>query len=235
MILARAGFVDAEMAKRIKTREQEKLDPRPALPELPPDELSRRGLEAIAAGEMIEAKRERMKAIFAAYISGKGLPTIARELGVSKGTVSLHLHELEGMIGAAVLRRPVPQFMPSLIRGSIHAEDGKVQRLNRGSIRGWHSFRTSFVTRALAAGMPEELVRRVTGHTAVALVRKHYFKPGREEFRREFEKAMPQMLMNGAKSRDEQLREIIEGMTAKTLKKDKARALALLNGTEKKQ
>lgn len=67
------------------------------------------------------------------------------------------------------------------------------------------------------------------------MVRKHYFKPGREEFRREFEKAMPQMLMNGAKSRDEQLREIIEGMTTKTLKKDKTRALALLNGIERKQ
>jgi len=77
--------------------------------------------------------------------------------------------------------------------------------------------------------MPEELVRRVTGHTAVALVRKHYFKPGREEFRREFEKAMPRMLMNGAKSRDEQLREIIERMTTRNWKENKKRALELLN------
>ncbi|MFH1968725.1 MAG: hypothetical protein ABIJ53_00225 [Verrucomicrobiota bacterium] len=169
-----------------------------------------------------------MKAIFTAYIGGKGLPTIAKELCVSKGTVSLHLHELEGMIGAAVLRRQVPQPIPSVIRGTIHAENVKGQRLNRGSIRGWHSFRTSFVTRALAGGMPEELVRRVTGHTAVDIVRKHYFKPGREDFRREFEKAMPRMLMNGAKSRNEQLREIIEAMTPKTLKVDKARALGLL-------
>jgi hypothetical protein len=36
--------------------------------------------------------------------------------------------------------------------------------------------------------------------------------------------------MNGAKSRDEQLREIIRRMTLKTLKKDKARALAILDG-----
>ena len=76
--------------------------------------------------------------------------------------------------------------------------------------------------------MPEEFVRRVTGHTAVDIVRKHYFKPGREEFRREFEKAMPRMLMNGTKSRDEQLQEIIEGMTPKTWKKDKVRLLDLL-------
>ena len=34
--------------------------------------------------------------------------------------------------------------------------------------------------------------------------------------------------MNGAQSRDEQLQEIIEGMTPKTWKKDKARLLDLL-------
>jgi hypothetical protein len=95
------------------------------------------------------------------------------------------------------------------------------------AIRGWHSFRVAFVTRALAAGMPEELVRRVTGHTAVDIVRRHYFKPGREEFRREFEKAMPRMLMNGAKSRDEQLREIVERMGPPKLR---AKALAILDG-----
>ena len=36
------------------------------------------------------------------------------------------------------------------------------------------------------------------------------------------------MLMNGSKSRDEQLREIIEGMTTKTCNKDKARLMDLL-------
>ena len=41
---------------------------------------------------MIEAKRERMKATFIAYMDGNGLPTIARELGLSKSTVSLHLN-----------------------------------------------------------------------------------------------------------------------------------------------
>jgi hypothetical protein len=58
-------------------------------------------------------------------------------------------------------------------------------------------------------------------------VRRHYFKPGREDFRREFEKAMPRLLMTGAKSRDEQLREIIERMGPLKLR---ARALAILDG-----
>ena len=75
--------------------------------------------------------------------------------------------------------------------------------------------------------MPEELVRRVTGHTAVDVVRKHYFKPDREDFRREFEKAMPKLLLNGAKSRDEQLREIIQSMKPGKLR---TRALEILDG-----
>ena len=44
---------------------------------------------------------------------------------------------------------------------------------------------------------------------------------------------MPALLP--VKTRDEELREIIGGMTAKTMKKDKVRALALLNAPEKNQ
>jgi len=225
-ILARAGFVDGAEVNATEADQDEK--PKPVLPVLSLDKLRRRGLEAVAGADMIEAKRERMKAVFTAYLDGKGLPTIARELGVSKSTVSLHLNDVEGMIGAAVLRRPIPPPAPGVTRGPLRAENGDEQRLKRGSLRGWHSFRVAFVTRALAGGMSEELVRRVTGHTAVEVVRRHYFKPGREEFRREFEKAMPALLMSGAKSRDEQLREIIEGVTPRTWKRDKARLLELL-------
>lgn len=227
-IMAKAGFVDTKAAKLEDGAQHEEADRRPPLPELPPDELRCRGLETIAGGEMTEAKRERMKTIFTARLSGKNVPEIARECGFSKSTVFMHLKELEGMIGAAVLfssRRTPPSVVA---RGGMRAERRDGQRLKRGSLRGWHSFRVGFVTRALAAGMPEELVRRVTGHKAVEIVRRHYFKPGRDEFRREFEKAMPRLMMNGTKSRDEQLREIIEKMTAKTWNKDKARILNLL-------
>jgi integrase len=227
LILGRAGFVDAERGGKTMNGDAEG---KPGLLKLPPDEVRRRGLEAIAAGEMIDAKRERMKAIFSAYMDRKGLPTIARELGLSKSTVSLHLNEIEDRTGVAVLRRHSPRVVPAVIRGLLNQENGTDQRLKRGSIRGWHSFRVAFVTRALSGGMPEELVRRVTGHTAVDVVREHYFNPGRKEFRREFEKAMPELLMNGAKSRDEQLLEIMQGMTAKTWRQDKARLLALMAG-----
>ena len=61
-------------------------------------------------------------------------------------------------------------------------------------------------------------------------VRQSAFRPGREQFRAALQKAMPKLLMNGAKSRDEQLREIIGQMNHKTLKRDKSRLLAILDG-----
>jgi len=231
-ILTQAGFVDTKPADKPKKAKGKKQGVSRTLNKIPPDKLPPLVLKAIAAANMSESKRERMKAIFTVYMAGNGLPTIAREFGLSKSTVSLHLNGIETMTGAAVLRRPTPPPTPPVIRGKIHAEHAAGQRMKRASIRGWHSFRVAFVTRALAAGMPEELVRRVTGHTAVDVVRRHYFKPGREEFRREFEKAMPRLLMNGAKSRDDQLREIIERATPKTWKRDKARLLAIIDGTE---
>lgn len=102
-------------------------------------------------------------------------------------------------------------------------------RLVSGSTRGWHSFRTTFITLALSAGMPEELVRRVTGHATVDVVRKHYFRPGREQFRKAMQKAMPKLFLDGQTSAREEMGEIIKGMTAKTLETDKECLLKLLS------
>lgn len=223
-ILGRAGFVDERRPPN------EARDAKASLPRLSVQETRHRGLEAVESAAMNEAKRERMRAIFNAYMEGRHLPAIARSLGVSKSTVSLHLNEIESMIGAAVIRRAPAPPGPMTVRGKLHKDGSETRRRQRVSVRGWHSFRVSFVTRALAHGMPEELVRRVTGHTAVDVVRRHYFKPGRDEFRRQFEKAMPGFLMQGAKSREDQLKEIIQTMSAKTLKRDKARMLTILDG-----
>ncbi|VGO21849.1 hypothetical protein [Pontiella sulfatireligans] len=47
---------------------------------------------------------------------------------------------------------------------------------------------------ALTAGVPIELVRRVTGHSTVNIVLKHYFRPGREDFREALESTLPRAL-----------------------------------------
>jgi len=81
---------------------------------------------------------------------------------------------------------------------------------------------------ALTAGVPLELVQKVTGHKTTDIVLKHYFQPGREDFRKALQSAMAKLLTNGQKSPKDEIREILDGMTAKSLKADKARLVALL-------
>jgi len=73
-----------------------------------------------------------------------------------------------------------------------------------------------------------ELVQKVTGHQTAEIVLKHSFTPGREEFRRLLQSTMPKLLTIGQKSPKEEMRSIIERMTAKTLERDKTRLLKLL-------
>ena len=82
----------------------------------------------------------------------------------------------------------------------IRRADAHVQRaVNHGlcmaNVRGFHSFRVTWITIALAAGVPMELVRRVTGHKAADVVLKNYFKPGRAEFAKTIEGAMPALML----------------------------------------
>jgi integrase len=108
----------------------------------------------------------------------------------------------------------------------IHAE--RSSGIRRASIRDFHSLRVTWVTVALTAGVPLELVQKVTGHKTVDVVLKHYFQPGREEFRRALQSAMPKLLTSGAKTPRDQMLEILDGTTAKTWERDAARLRELV-------
>ena len=113
-----------------------------------------------------------------------------------------------------------------LKRGEIHV--ARKEGLRRASVRDFHSFRVTWVTLALTAGVPLELVQKVTGHKTTDIVLKHYFQPGQEAFRQALQSAMPKLLTNGQKSPKDEMREILAGMTVKTWKKDKARMEELI-------
>ena len=112
------------------------------------------------------------------------------------------------------------------IGGEIHAQ--RKGGLRRASVRDFHSFRVTWVTLALTAGVPLELVQKVTGHKTAEVVLKHYYQPGREEFRRALQSAMPKLLTNGSKTPKEQMLEILDATTAKTWKNDAARLRKLI-------
>jgi len=100
------------------------------------------------------------------------------------------------------------RFQQALKNAEI--EDTQLKRNDTGrqaSVKDFHSLRTTWITMALSAGVPMELVRRVTGHSTVDVVLKHYFRPGKEAFKTALETAMPKMLTGGdpedQKSKDE--------------------------------
>lgn len=66
--------------------------------------------------------------------------------------------------------------------------------MRTASLRDFHSFLVTWVTVALTAGVPLEIVQKVTGHRTTAIVLKHYFQPGREEFRRTLVGKLPALL-----------------------------------------
>jgi integrase len=218
-VLAQAGF--AEPPRRDPTKSEQ-----PRLPQVSAGELRRRGLEAIAQSQMTTQARARALEIFKRYMDGQSVKTIAAGMKSSVGIVSRRLNDVQRMTGVAVIRHPEPT---PPIQGNILAplDALAAPRLRRGSLRGWHSFRTTFVTYTLAAGVPMELVRRVTGHKTADVVLKHYFRPDRAQFRKALQDAMPKMLTAGTKSENEQLRDIITRMKPPSLRRQ---ALAILDG-----
>ena len=66
----------------------------------------------------------------------------------------------------------------------------------------------------------------MTGHGTLPVVMQHYFRLDREHFRTAIFKAMPKMLADGGqRSVKEETCQIIQGVTPRTWKRDKAKLL----------
>ena len=181
-----------------------------ALPEVSDEETRRRGHEFIA-GLPDSEKKGRMLAVFDAYMDGKKSGEVTAAAGVSKGSVSGYLNEIEAAVECKIVRgRPEGGSVTAALKS-----DSSLLRVKRegserrASVRDFHSFRVTWVTLALTAGVPLELVQKVTGHKTTDIVLKHYFQPGREDFRQTLQSAMPRLLTNGHKTPKEEMRELI--------------------------
>lgn len=103
-------------------------------------------------------------------------------------------------------------------RDNVHAEKHENGVL-RPNIRGFHALRATWVTLALTAGVPIELVKRVTGHHVTQTVLDKYFQPGREQFRQALQTAMPKLLTNGSMSKEDELKKLVENLNGKNWRK----------------
>jgi hypothetical protein len=163
-----------------------------------------------------------MTQAFTLYMDGKNTQETMAGAGVSKGSVSGYLNEIEAAIACRVVRgRADERSVTAILKNDITVLGAKREDVTRrASVRDFHSFRVTWVTLALTAGIPLELVQRVTGHKTTDIVLKHYFQPGREDFRRAIESAMPKLLTTGSKTPKEMILEILDGTKTKTWKKN---------------
>ena len=160
------------------------------------------------------------------HLRGDSGREIAAVLGTSPGAVSSYLHELEDLTKLAIVSHPATNE-PEPSASTLGTIQPNIPRLKRPSLKGWHSFRTTWITLALAAGIPLEIVRRVTGHRTVEVVMENYFRPGRDHFRQILSANMPRALVGDGGSGTEQssLRDRLKMMDAKNWKKIKAELL----------
>ncbi|MBP7830381.1 MAG: tyrosine-type recombinase/integrase [Kiritimatiellae bacterium] len=164
---------------------------------VPASEVRAQGEAAIVANIGEGPRRDRILDVFRRYCDGQSVRQIVAASGHAKCTVSYDLHEVQDMIGKKFLRTQQKSIKKD-IRSMTQVKRRKGQRA--ASIRDWHALRATFVTLALSAGVPVELVRRVTGHATVEVVLKHYFRPDREQFKAALVGAMPKVL-TGKKAR----------------------------------
>ncbi len=154
----------------------------------------------------VTSKAEKLRAVFTAYMDGQTFDEVTAATGCSRASVSAYLNELERETGCKIVRAT----RRALKIDGLQAERENGQR--RASVRDFHSFRVTWITLALAAGVPLELVQRVTGHRTAEVVMKHYFRPGREDFRAAIFRAMPKMLADGGqRSVKDEMRFVLEG------------------------
>jgi integrase len=157
----------------------------------PTPETEQEGTAAVMAAIPDGERRARMLDCLHRYCAGEKVCQIRDATGHSKSTVSTDLSAIEALTGKPFVRtRGADMHEKIRLLTRVKRPVGKLS----ASLYDWHALRTTFVTLALSAGVPLELVRRVTGHGTVAVVLEHYFRPDREQFKAALTKALPAVL-----------------------------------------
>ena len=149
-------------------------------------------LKAVRAAKMPAGKREKMIDLLNRYASGQSYRVIQQEKCISRGGISVLLHQAQKLANV--------RFLPDTQAPGINAAISNVTRekreigLKAASKYDFHGLRTTFVTLALNAGISVDKLKALTGHNTVEVVLKHYFKPRGTEVAGELEAALPDVL-----------------------------------------
>ena len=160
-------------------------------PEQPRAEM-KSGLAAIRAKLPEGQRRDRVEDSFTRYMKGASIREIEKATGRGRSGISGDLHLVEEATGLAVFRGQSVFSAKRAIREVTQVKRANGQRA--ASVRDWHALRSTWVTLALTAGVPVEVVRRVTGHATVEIILAHYYRPDREQMRDTLKKFLPKVL-----------------------------------------
>jgi integrase len=101
------------------------------------------------------------------------------------------------------------------------------KRRRKASISGWHAFKTTFVTLAIDAGVPMELLKKVVGNKCVDLIWEVYYAPTHGTIAETLIAKMPREL-TGQDSPVETARQMIERLTPENAVELRAKLLELV-------
>ena len=160
---------------------------------VPATDVLASGLAAIRANVGDPIRAARMEEALRRYAEGQSFRTIENETGIVRATLSYDFQLVEQWTGAQFVRNGVGRLgIKNRVNRTTRIAREQGQRA--ASVRDWHALRVTWITLALTAGVPMEIVRRVTGHATVDVVLKHYFRPGRDQLRAALTGALPDVL-----------------------------------------
>lgn len=117
----------------------------------------------------------------------------------------------------------------------------RVSRSNgrKASLRGFHSFKTTWVTFALMNGVPIEVIKKITGNQIVDVVLENYFQPGLEDMRNLVRSKMPgviigdspKLLVQDTQFDRTQIYQLVETIDAGNWRERQVELLRLLRGS----
>lgn len=115
--------------------------------------------------------------MFTAHMDGQTLDQVMAATDCSRGSVSSYLNEMERETWCQIVHGNCRALKTAGFQAE--RENGK----RRVSVWDFHSFRLTWITLALAVGVPLELDQRVTGHGTAAGCDEALLPAGRGEFR----------------------------------------------------
>lgn len=161
-LFARALFAD-------EAEDAELIDADKTIEEKTPDEA----LALIAATDWEDGRKTRVATIFSLHADGKTYREIQAETGFARSTISTDLAAVERLTGTKIRKGD------GLSKTSLRSLLDKTRMTReagarRASVLSFHSLRGSFVSLALGAGVPIELVRQIVGHAEVEMTLSYY-------------------------------------------------------------